>query len=148
LVNIEKAIIPILRTPVWGNPALTKVSQSHIKQDQTVNRPYFSDTKLFPSLTSGTEAWDIMASAGMDRRRKFDFLDAAAATAAAAEAAPVRLGGELVDVGAAARPLRGPGRMEPAERMRAAERSLKALQGVGGGGGMNDFGWKQGPKWQ
>ena len=43
-----------------------------------------------------------MASAGMDRRRKFDFLDAAAATAAAAEAAPVRLGGELVDVGAAA----------------------------------------------
>ena len=148
LVNIEKAIIPILWTPRWGNPALTKVSQSHIKQDQTMNRPYFSDTKLFPSLTSGTEAWDIMASAGMDRRRKFDFLDAAAATAAAAEAAPVRLGGELVDVGAAARPLRGPGRMEPAERMRAAERSLKALQGVGGrGAGINDFGWKQGPKY-
>eukprot|EP00435_Cladocopium_sp_Y103_P049290 s782_g14.t2 len=65
----------------------------------------------------------------MDRRRKFDFLDAATATAAAAEAAPQR-GGELVDVGAAARPLRGAGRLEPAERMRAAETSLKALQGT------------------
>ena len=80
-----------------------------------------------------------MAGAGMDRRRQFDFLDAAAATKAAAEAAPVR-GGELVDVGAAARPLRGAGRLEPAERMRAAETSLRALQGVGGRGGwMNGF---------
>ncbi len=70
-----------------------------------------------------------MAGAGMDRCRKFDFLDPAEAAAAAAAAAPVQ-GGELVDVGAAARPLRkGPG--DPAARLAAAEASLKALQGEG-----------------
>lgn len=66
-----------------------------------------------------------MAGAGMDRCRKFDFLDPTAATAAAAAARPV-LGGEVVDVGGAARPLRQ--RQDPAARLQAAEASWRALQ--------------------
>ncbi|CAE7868801.1 KIN14E, partial [Symbiodinium microadriaticum] len=65
-----------------------------------------------------------MAGAGMDRCRKFDFMDEATAAAAAAAAPPTVKGGLVVDIG----PMKtGPSPLDAAARLEAARSSLATI---------------------
>eukprot|EP00439_Symbiodinium_sp_Y106_P001962 s5094_g1.t1 len=66
-----------------------------------------------------------MAGAGMDRCRKFDFMDEATAAAAAAAAPPTVKGGLVVDIG----PMKsGPSPLDAATRLEAARTSLATIR--------------------